>query len=222
VTIQQETPLAPAGLKFSETYLYRFWVRPDIVTFDNLYALSVRNDETGLTTQVFPVVGYIGDFLFDWSVPDHARTLVLRSVPGTNSLRQFKDLAENYGKDWLLCNAPNEPAAIDCGDAVFLRAWVYSQDRYRSLRGVYLASNGRGCVKIGRTDSCLLTRIRSLQIASPDELRVVAFIPTPNASEVEALLHERHKNSRIRGEWFSMSNELAIQISLELGGYPFK
>ena len=219
--IHQQTPHAPAGLQFAENYQFRFWVRPETASFENLYAVSIRHAPSGIEVKAFPVVGYIGDFVFDWAVPDNAMALVVAVVPQSRSLRLFKDLAQSYGSDWLLCNAGSEADAAASSDAAFVRSWVLSQERYRSLHGVYLASNGRGCVKIGKTDSCLLTRIRSLQLANPDELRVVAFIPTPNASEVEALLHQKHKAVRIRGEWFALSDEAAVETAVAFGGRAF-
>ena len=219
--IQQETPLAPAGLKFAETYQFRFWLRPETISFGSLYAVGIRHEPGCIEAQAFPIVGYMGDFVFDWAVPDNAMLLVAAVVPQSCSLRQFKDLAQSYARDWLLCNASSEADAVAGSDAAFVKSWVLAQERYRSLQGVYFASNGRGCVKIGKTDSCLLTRIRSLQVANPEELRVVAFIPTPNASEVEERLHLKHKAARIRGEWFALSDEAAIETAADFGGRAF-
>ena len=218
---QRETSHAPSGLKFAENYACRFWVRPETASFDGLYAVSVLHQPKGITTQAFRVAGYVGDFAFDWFVPDHALSLAVAVLPNSPALRLFGDILRSSGPDWLLCNASSQADAIACSDAGFLRSWVLSQERYRSLQGVYMASNGRGCVKIGKTDRCLLTRIRNLQIANPDELSVVAFIPTPNATQVEETLHQKHKASRIRGEWFSMSDELAVETAVEFGGHAF-
>ena len=74
---QQETPYAPAGLKYAEPYGFRFWLRPDSIKFGDLYAVCVRHQQDGTETQAFPVAGYIGDFVFDWFVPDHALSLVV-------------------------------------------------------------------------------------------------------------------------------------------------
>lgn len=217
----QETPLAPHGLKFSEPTGFRFWIRPDSARFDGLFAVSVRDQQDGINVCVFPIVGHIGDFAFDWSNPQHAMSLVASIVPGSHSLRLFADLAPSFGTDWLLCNADDENAALSCEDAVFLRKWVISQGRFRGMQGVYFASNGRGRVKIGKSDRCLLTRLRGLQISSPDELYIVAVVPTPNASEVEELLHKKHNATRIRGEWFAMTDAQAIASAKEFGGNSF-
>jgi hypothetical protein len=219
--IQQETPHAPAGLKYAEPYRFRFWVRPDAVRFDGLYAVGVNLQPNGIITQAFSVVGYMGDFAFDWFVPDHAMSLVVAVSPKGHSLHTFRDIASRYGTEWLLCNAESEAAAVASSDAEFVRSWALSQDRFRSMQGVYFASNGRGSVKIGKTDRCLLTRLRSLQISSPDELRIAAFIPTPNATQVEAMLHAKHRAARIRGEWFAMTDEEAVATAMEFGGKVF-
>jgi hypothetical protein len=223
----QEVATAPAGLKYSEPYGFRFWIRPQSASFGGLYAVSVRAEPHGIAASAFPVIGYIGDFAFDWSFPDHAMSLVVSVVPGSNSLRMFKDLAgsdglaRGYGRDWLLTNAIDERAAMTCDDASFLKSWVHGQDRLKGLKGVYFASNGRGAIKIGKTDSCLLSRLRSLQISSPDELRVVAFVSTPNALQLEAEFHARHKAVRIRGEWFAMTDREAADSALIFGGIAF-
>jgi hypothetical protein len=219
--IQQETMDCPAGLKFAEPYGFRFWVRPDRVKFRKLYAVSVRHQPSGILTQAFRVVGYAGDFAFNWSVPDHAMTLMVSVSPKTHSLRSFRDIATSYGGVWLLINAENEFNAINCCDAEYIQSWVLSRGMFRSMQGVYFASNGRGSVKIGKTDRCLLSRLRSLQISSPDELRIAAFISTPNASEVEALLHEKYKDVRIRGEWFALTDNQAVEAAAEFGGNAF-
>lgn len=219
--IQQETRHAPAGLKYAEPYGFRFWVRPDTVRFRRLYAVSVKLQPDSVVTQAFRVVGYIGDFMFDWFVPDHAMSLVVSVDRKSHSMHTFREIAKNYGTEWLLSNADNEAAAISSSDADFVRSWAISRDRFRSMQGVYFASNGRGSVKIGKTDVCLLTRLRSLQISSPDELRIAAFIPTPNATQVETMLHAKHKAARIRGEWFAMTNEEAVASAAEFGGGSF-
>jgi hypothetical protein len=219
--IQQETPHAPAGLQYAEPHGFRFWVRPDAVRFRRLYAVSVKLQPNGVVTQAFRVVGYMGDYMFDWSVPDHAMSLVVAVGRKSHSLHTFRDIARNYGTEWLLCNADTDSAAVASSDADFVRSWVLSRDRFRSMQGVYFASNGRGSVKIGKTDRCLLTRLRALQLSNPDELRVAAFIATPNATQVEAMLHEKHKATRIRGEWFAMTDDEAVTAAKEFGGGAF-
>jgi hypothetical protein len=217
----QQVATAPAGLKYSEPVGFRFWIRPQTASFDGLYAVSVRTEPDGISVNAFPVVGYMGDFAFDWSLPDHALALVVSAVPRSHSLRMFKDLGGSYAQDWLLTNASDERAAMTCEDALFLKSWVHGQSRLKGLKGVYFASNGRGSIKIGKTDSCLLTRLRSLQISSPDELRVVAFVSTPNAIQLEAEFHARHKATRIRGEWFAMTDREAIDSAVIFGGGAF-
>lgn len=217
----QQVAIAPAGLKYSEPVGFRFWIRPQTASFDGLYAVSVRTELNGISVNAFPVVGYMGDFAFDWSLPDHALSLVVSAVPRSHSLRMFKDLGGSYAQDWLLTNASDEHAAMTCDDALFLKLWVHGQDRLKGLKGVYFASNGRGSVKIGKTDSCLLSRLRNLQISSPDELRVVAFVSTPNAIQLEAEFHARHKATRIRGEWFAMTDREAVDSAVIFGGSAF-
>jgi hypothetical protein len=217
----QQTPLSPAGLKYSEYCGFRFWIRPQQTSFGNLYAVCVSHLPNELHTTAFEVVGFVGDFDFDWSVPDHALTLALRCSSSTNSMRLFKDAASNYGHEWLICNADSLESARTCSDADFIRQRVLSTRVFRGFKGVYFASNGRGSVKIGKSDNCLMTRLRGLQIASPDELRVVAVVPTPNPSETEEALHKTHASLRIRGEWFAMTDDQAVTAAEAVGGNGF-
>lgn len=219
--ISQETNLSPAGLKFSEPRGFRFWMRPDCVSFDGLYAVSVVDQQDGIITSAFPVVGYLGNFAFDWNLPEQAMSLVLSVIEGGKSLMTFAQAGSSYGHEWLLCNAESEADAIASKDAEFVRQWLRHNERFKGFKGVYFASNGRGCVKIGKSDNCLLSRLRALQIASPEELRIVAAIPTPNAIEVESRLHKKHKPARIRGEWFAITDDEAIASAEEFGGSAF-
>lgn len=219
--VQQETVLTPAGLKYAEPYGFRFWVRPESIKFRHLYAVAVCHRPDGIEMQAFRVMGYMGDFMFDWKIPDHAMSLVLAIPPSNHSLCTFKDIANRYGSEWVLCNASSKDAALASDDAEYVRSQVFAYRTFRSLTGVYFASNGRGSVKIGKTDRCLLSRLRNLQISNPDELRVVSFIQTPNAAQIEAMVHDKHSAKRIRGEWFAMTDAEAISAATEFGGSAF-
>lgn len=76
-----------------------------------------------------------------------------------------------------------------------------------------------GCqqfVKIGWTSFDPRTRIEQLQIANPYEIFEIARIEYP--SEAHAILaerefHERFADSRVRGEWFLLSEPLLAFLS---------
>lgn len=67
------------------------------------------------------------------------------------------------------------------------------------------------------------SRLAQLSTGNPFELEVLAVYGFANAQVVEASLHQRFTNSRVRGEWFALNNsELAIldQVCQYLGGIP--
>lgn len=64
-----------------------------------------------------------------------------------------------------------------------------------------------GPVKIGFTDRAVGKRLAALQTGNPRELRVVAL--TNGDRDTETYLHRRFAASRMCGEWFKWSAELA-------------
>lgn len=72
------------------------------------------------------------------------------------------------------------------------------KDRY-----LYLISGG-GLTKIGIADD-VKKRVKTLNLASPVQLEVIASFFVPNAMTVEGELHTRFKDKRVRGEWFDLS-----------------
>lgn len=66
--------------------------------------------------------------------------------------------------------------------------------------------------KIGFTKGDPQKRLKSLQTGCPGELSVV--VRHPGTSETEARLHRKFAASKIRGEWFDLTDELrAYMIS---------
>ncbi|OFZ71392.1 MAG: hypothetical protein A3K03_04560 [Bdellovibrionales bacterium RIFOXYD1_FULL_44_7] len=73
---------------------------------------------------------------------------------------------------------------------------------------VYFLQQGKlGPIKIGFTDQSLYTRVRALQTANPEKLRLIGYI-TGGTEQDEYHLHEKFKTTRIHGEWFYPSAEL--------------
>jgi hypothetical protein len=62
-----------------------------------------------------------------------------------------------------------------------------------------------GAVKIGRADD-VKKRLSGLQISSPGKLSLLCHFRAP--SVFEGVLHTIFSKSRIRGEWFSITDEL--------------
>ena len=56
------------------------------------------------------------------------------------------------------------------------------------------------------------SRISSLQIGCPYELRVIAKLGTSNARSDERRLHHLLRRFRTRGEWFKLSDSLIAHI----------
>ena len=60
--------------------------------------------------------------------------------------------------------------------------------------------------KIGVTRSKNSKRIKQLQTGNSSELEVVIMYETQYPFKLEKMLHAYYVNSRIRGEWFTLSN----------------
>lgn len=72
---------------------------------------------------------------------------------------------------------------------------------------VYFITNGvRGRVKIGFSERHDV-RLKSLQIACPDDLTVIGTLP--GTRRLEAKMHKRFHEYREKGEWFRIEGELA-------------
>lgn len=61
-------------------------------------------------------------------------------------------------------------------------------------------------MKIGRATS-FKTRFSAIQCGCPHKLFLWRGIRTPNHIQVESYIHERLSHARLRGEWFSLSDE---------------
>jgi hypothetical protein len=62
-----------------------------------------------------------------------------------------------------------------------------------------------GAVKIGRADN-VKSRLSELQVSSPFELAVLSSFRAP--SMFEAVMHGIFSRTWLRGEWFSLSDDL--------------
>jgi len=70
----------------------------------------------------------------------------------------------------------------------------------------YFLSNGRGLVKIGSSEH-IHQRIGQLQTASPEPLVCLGI-----CDDLEAELHEKFADHRVRGEWFRLNEEIEAWI----------
>lgn len=79
---------------------------------------------------------------------------------------------------------------------------------------VYLIASGRNIIKVGKAGD-VRKRVRGLQTASPFEMQVFHTIEvsTQNVGALEKLIHKRLKRYRLRGEWFRIERQTAIDIA---------
>jgi hypothetical protein len=82
-------------------------------------------------------------------------------------------------------------------------------ERY-AIAGVYFISDG-GHIKIGHSGN-VYKRLKSLQTASPRELRVVGILRSDDRATVEQQWHRRFAHLMTRGEWFQATPELISAI----------
>lgn len=213
-------PHAPAGLKYNRGYSARFWVRPDMASFKNLFAVHFALVDGVVHVNAFRVRGYLGSFAFDWGMPDHASKLLIATRTGPHSRAMFGQLLADGLGEWLLCNKPDAKAAATCSDAAYVRHRVACEANAYGHAGIYFISNGRGAIKIGLSSKCMQGRHISLQIANPDTLRVVAIVADPDPASLEAEIHASLAGRRIRGEWFAITDAEAVEIAKKNGGLP--
>lgn len=93
-------------------------------------------------------------------------------------------------------------------------------------RWVYVIEEiGSPYIKIG-SSSEPMGRLVDLQASTPHELRVVAMWEAERPGTVEAELHRRFQQARVRGEWFDATNDpLASwlrQVSIDFAPIPFE
>lgn len=89
------------------------------------------------------------------------------------------------------------------------------------IGAVYLlAEFPDGPIKIGRsTNARLAKRIRALELASPQPLRVLRVFYVEDAPALELHLHERFQDDRLWGEWFE-PDKIARALSRWDGVWP--
>jgi len=80
------------------------------------------------------------------------------------------------------------------------------KDTRRNSMVVYLIRAENGLVKIGKTHD-VEARLQALDIGSPVGLELIFVIETPYADEIEQKLHGIYEQKRVKGEWFSLSED---------------
>lgn len=75
----------------------------------------------------------------------------------------------------------------------------------------FIGCAAANAVKIGRTYNEPYKRLMSMQACCPLELQLIGV--TEGYGVEEAALHARFAPSRIRGEWFTMTDELRDHVA---------
>jgi hypothetical protein len=162
-------------------------------SYDNVYAVNLGKHGDEFLMRVHKVVG---------------------TLANGNSFAGFLiDSLNVAGAATTLSHAYNECR----GDLPRLRDWVVVTAE--SFCGVYFASNGNGCVKVGQTTYPLRTRIAQIQAGSPHRLYVCATITTGDRRVIEKQIHKSLAGLRLHGEWFTMTDDEAIAIAKQYGGH---
>lgn len=88
-----------------------------------------------------------------------------------------------------------------------------TQERPQRVSVYFIQAGTLPIVKIGSTNSRVDLRLNHLQVGSWEPLKLIGVIEN-SKPELEAELHKRFSDNRIRGEWFALDDRLARYIKL--------
>jgi hypothetical protein len=188
-----------------------------------MYAVCVQWENANAVVRAVPVVGYLGS-------RDKRTTTRLGSMSWlmrTEDKRVFRTVYDHAKRSsmssasdthWFAIKADSELEARRHQDVLFVVSHVSHYQMTHAFRGIYFISNGQGEMKIGRTGSSLATRLAACQTGSPHELYVVAAVEDGDFVKKEKHLHRKYASIHLRGEWFAMNDQTAVQIAKSLGG----
>ncbi|MFZ1746398.1 MAG: GIY-YIG nuclease family protein, partial [Nitrospirales bacterium] len=77
---------------------------------------------------------------------------------------------------------------------------------------VYLVRANTGEYKIGYSID-IQNRLKAFAVQPPFEYKLIHSIPVDDMLQAESVLHDKFSHKRIRGEWFTLSEEDVIEIS---------
>lgn len=86
-----------------------------------------------------------------------------------------------------------------------------------ACQGVYLLVRCDGLVKIGIAVKPE-TRLRQLEQAQPNRLKLLRFYPAKTARALERSLHSALSGKRVKGEWFNITPRTACEIVDRIAG----
>jgi len=140
----------------------------------------------------------------------------LKCWNATEAARQAGYKGNNVTLASVGCENLTKPAVKEHLEKRFVELQVNRDDipkkrKQRKSSIVYLVRAENGLVKIGKTVD-IVSRFASLNSGSPLALRLITICRTPFAGDLEKHLHTSYKHKRVRGEWFSLSEEDIISI----------
>jgi hypothetical protein len=186
-------------------------------SYDNVYAVNLGKHGEDCIMRTHKVVGslangnsFAGFLIASLNVAGAVTTL-------SQAYHECQDDLPRL-RDWVVVTAEStEDAVLHC-DVADVRHDILNPHP-ESFCGVYFASNGNGCVKVGQTTYPLRTRIAQIQAGSPHRLYVCATITTGDRRKIEKEIHKSLAARRLHGEWFAMTDEEAIAIARQNGGH---
>lgn len=185
-------------------------------TYDNLYAVNLGKHNDKCIMRVHRVVGSLANgsafagFLIRSLKVDGAFTLL------ANAYNECESVVPRL-PDWVIVEADSADAAMSHDDVLDVRHDIM-HPHPKAFCGVYFASNGHGCIKVGQTAYPLATRLAQIQAGSPYRLYVCATIASGDRKAIEKQIHRSLADRRLHGEWFSMTDAEAVAIAQQYGG----
>ena len=86
--------------------------------------------------------------------------------------------------------------------------------------GVVYVIESSGAYKIGMTTN-FANRLNTIKVANPNEVNVVYKVESGDPKSMESYLHKMFQDEKIKGEWFSLSNEDIVRIKELDAGFFF-
>jgi hypothetical protein len=188
-------------------------------SYRNVYAVYMARDGEEFHQEVHRVYGTLGNgqqfagFLIRSQVRKHAYAAL--SDAFCTGLKS----KERRGGTWVVVESGSPESALAHRDVADVKDEMMQTGPTHSFCGVYFISNSRGAVKIGNTASSIMQRLTTLQGGSAYPLTLIALINTTSHKKLEAELHKKLKAKRLQGEWFEMTDEEAIGVAKDHGGY---
>lgn len=204
-------------LRYGDTYCGVWCRSTTYASYGNVYAVGLGKHCDECVMRVHKVVGSLvsGNFF---------RGFLIASLKIADAVTTLSDAYNGCEedlpplRDWVVVAAESaEDALLHC-DVASVRHGILNPHP-ESFCGVYFASNGNGCVKVGQTTYPLKTRMSQIQAGSPHRLYVCATITTGDRKAIEKEIHKSLAGLRLHGEWFAMTDEEAIAIARKYGGH---